>query len=498
MLAYPFLIIFVLPFLAALYAFIQRRSENVAVVFLLVVSLVVIGYISLQALVLVISISTVSWGMMYGLSTGRCDKFFLFFLTITLSPLIIYKYLLVSDNEQGLLLTIGIPIGLAFYSIHLATGLFESYKNRLRPLPLPRHLLATTFFPNFIAGPILSYKGAVLKFKSLPNQSWYHIAQGLTLLALGLLKVLAIAAPLGVINDTLYAAVAAGVDQASFSESIFLSWGVLVQLYFDFSGYSDIAIGIALCFGITLPMNFNSPFKAKNVSDYINRWHISLLNILKVYVFSTTAKWLSQRLPRRIDGRQRASLIYAISVFVVFLLAGLWHAPNITFVYSAIAVALFIMGMQFVSGKKPSQTEGMGRRVVGQITLLATASLIAAYFKAGSIGIGTHFLTGFVNFQSFFDLFALSQSLLFSSISLQTFMIDTGMTPVAAMLLLGVASLISLFMPNSMEITRYSELEPRKLKIMKMNRQRAAAVAFVFLWVIFYSQHYGKFFYEQF
>ncbi|MEI6901306.1 MAG: MBOAT family O-acyltransferase, partial [Bacteroidota bacterium] len=116
-------------------------------------------------------------------------------------------------------------------------------------------------------------------------------------------------------------------------ENLMAAYGYTLQIYCDFSGYTDIAIGVALLLGFRLPVNFNSPYKSKNITEFWQRWHISLTNWFRDYMFLPIAYFLSDRLKKeKYYGMRTESMIYLICTLVVFLVCGLWHGPRINFV----------------------------------------------------------------------------------------------------------------------------------------------------------------------
>ena len=136
-------------------------------------------------------------------------------------------------------------------------------------------------FAQLSAGPIVPYRHAVPQYARLGRNpvGWEALLRGGSLMAMGLAKKRALADPLGAVLNSIYSG--AATSPVTPIEAWYAAWGFLLQLYLDFSAYSDIAIGIGLCFGITLPINFNSPLKASSVAEYVNRWHVSLVTFTR-------------------------------------------------------------------------------------------------------------------------------------------------------------------------------------------------------------------------
>ncbi len=180
------------------------------------------------------------------------------------------------------------------------------------------YVLFVSFFPQLIAGPIVHHAEMMPQFESVKNRrkDYAHIAAGLFIFSIGLFKK-------AVIADTFAVWANHGFDMAeklNMAEAWVTSLSYTFQLYFDFSGYTDMAIGIALLFNIKLPVNFNSPYKARSIRDFWQRWHMTLSHFLKVYVYIPLG---GNRL-----GENRTFL----NLLATFFLAGIWHGAGWSFV----------------------------------------------------------------------------------------------------------------------------------------------------------------------
>jgi D-alanyl-lipoteichoic acid acyltransferase DltB (MBOAT superfamily) len=176
-----------------------------------------------------------------------------------------------------------------------------------------------TFFPQLIAGPIVHHKEMMPQFETIKNKlkNYKHIAAGIFVFSIGLFKKICIA-------DTFAIWATAGFDHSTtlnFIEAWVTAFSYTFQLYFDFSGYTDMAIGGALLFNIKLPINFNSPYKALNIQDFWRRWHITLSRFLRDYIY----------IP--FGGNKKGELITYRNLLLVFLIGGLWHGAGWTFIF---------------------------------------------------------------------------------------------------------------------------------------------------------------------
>jgi D-alanyl-lipoteichoic acid acyltransferase DltB (MBOAT superfamily) len=198
------------------------------------------------------------------------------------------------------------------------------------------YTLFVTFFPHLLAGPILHHKEMMPQFDALRNKviNRKNIAAGLFLFSIGMFKKVVIA-------DTFAIWATNGFDKVE-SLTLIAAWATSLsytfQLYFDFSGYTDMALAIALLFNIKLPINFNSPYKALNIQDFWRRWHITLSRFLRDYIY----------IP--LGGNRKGELLTYANLFTVFLVGGLWHGASWMFVawgaLHGIAIVLHRMWQQ--------------------------------------------------------------------------------------------------------------------------------------------------------
>lgn len=217
------------------------------------------------------------------------------------------------------LLHLALPLAISFVTFQQVAFLVDSYKGYARENDFINYALFITFFPQLIAGPIVHHAEMMPQFAS--RQNWVknhkHIALGLFIFATGLFKKCVIA-------DSFAHWASAGFDQPvalGMAEAWITSLSYTFQLYFDFSGYSDMAIGLALMFNIRLPINFNSPYKALSIQDFWRRWHITLSRFLRDYIY----------IP--LGGNQQGRARTWANLMATFLIGGLWHGAGWTFIF---------------------------------------------------------------------------------------------------------------------------------------------------------------------
>ena len=219
--------------------------------------------------------------------------------------------------STSLAVNVLLPVGISFYTFTQIAFLVDAYRGNVARYGLPHYALFVTYFPHLIAGPILHHKDMIPQFERAESKrpDPHLILCGLIIFAIGLFKKTCLA-------DSIQPLVALAFGQGS--PSFDQTWiGVLAytfQLYFDFSGYSDMAIGISLMFGIFLPLNFNSPYKATSIVDFWRRWHMTLSQFLRDYLYISLG-----------GNRHGRTLRYA-NLMITMVLGGFWHGAAWTFV----------------------------------------------------------------------------------------------------------------------------------------------------------------------
>jgi alginate O-acetyltransferase complex protein AlgI len=216
-----------------------------------------------------------------------------------------------------LTLNILLPVGISFYTFTQIAFLVDAYRKNVAGYALPHYALFVTYFPHLIAGPILHHKDMIPQFENAagkrPNP--HLILCGLMFFAVGLFKKTCLADGVQPL-----VALAFGPTAPSFDQAWLGALAYTFQLYFDFSGYSDMAIGISLMFGIFLPLNFNSPYKASSIIEFWRRWHMTLSQFLRDYLY----------IP--LGGNRHGRVLRYANLMVTMALGGLWHGAAWTFV----------------------------------------------------------------------------------------------------------------------------------------------------------------------
>ncbi|ABM03431.1 membrane bound O-acyl transferase, MBOAT family protein [Psychromonas ingrahamii 37] len=244
-------------------------------------------------------------------------------LVFNISLLVYFKYMdffikntnVFFDSEIGLL-HLALPLAISFFTLQQIAFLIDSYEGLVKERNFLDYTIFVTFFPQLIAGPIVHHKEMMPQFASVKNKvnNYKNIALGLFIFSIGLFKKVVIA-------DTFAIWATTGFDTAT-TLNLFEAWATSLsytfQIYFDFSGYTDMAIGAALLFNIKLPQNFNSPYKATGVIDFWQRWHMTLTNFISYYIYT----------PMLLTFKKTTFAKAMIVTFVAFVIVGIWHGAS--------------------------------------------------------------------------------------------------------------------------------------------------------------------------
>jgi len=239
---------------------------------------------------------------------------------------------------------IALPLAISFFTFQKIAYLIDSARGEAKRIGFLDFALFAAFFPQLIAGPIVHYKEVVPQLQSrlFGKLIWRNILVGLVIFSIGLFKKTVIADTLASYADALFAA---GAEGHQFN--ILSGWLAAVtytfQLYFDFSGYSDMAIGLGRMFGVKLPLNFHSPLRAASIIDYWRRWHMTLQRFIVAYIFQPLSLPLNRLAATRgLKGWPAFGLGVAIPAFVTFVAVGVWHGAGWTFVLFGVMHAVYI------------------------------------------------------------------------------------------------------------------------------------------------------------
>jgi alginate O-acetyltransferase complex protein AlgI len=329
--SYQFLFVF-LPVVLLAYFGLGRLNRAWAAAWLALASLIFYGYWSVKYVPLLLG--SVAFNFLCGRALSRrthstrARALLIASIAANLLLLGFYKYadfFLASLNgiagTRLPALAIVLPIGISFFTFTQIAFLVDAYRGSAREYSFIHYLLFASYFPHLIAGPILHHAEIMPQFQSsAPYRfSTRSFAMGMTTFTIGLAKKVLIADHFGIIATPIFDAARAGT-----SIPLLSAWaGVFAysfQLYFDFSGYTDMAIGISKLFGVDLPINFLSPYKSASIIEFWQRWHMTLSRFLRDYLYFP------------LGGNRQGTFRRYLNLMVTMLLGGLWHGANYTFV----------------------------------------------------------------------------------------------------------------------------------------------------------------------
>ena len=330
--SYAFLLAFLPASVLIFYGLRLAGFERASLLALVLLSVAFYGYWNPRYLLLLVPLTFFNFAIASGVLAYRVQQplaarmLLIAGITTNLGALGYFKYAnFFVDNLNSLLkvdialATIVLPLGISFFTFQKIAFIVDAYRGRVDRLNLLDFSLFVSFFPQLIAGPIVHHAEVLPQFRRQKCTAGRDIVQGATIFAIGLAKKVLIA-------DTVAIYAAPGFDAAANGVGLdpLSAWSAALaytaQLYFDFSGYSDMAIGAALLFGIRLPVNFASPYKASSIIDFWRRWHITLSRFLREYLYVP------------MGGNRHGPSRRYVNLLLTMLLGGLWHGAGWTYV----------------------------------------------------------------------------------------------------------------------------------------------------------------------
>lgn len=324
--SYIFIFIFFPCVLGGYFFLNQLQQVRLAKMFLLIASLFFYSYWNIHFLPLIIS--SICMNYLLGLlvfSSNKNKLFLLMGIAFNVGLLGFFKYsnfFINNINEiiktQCSLLNIVLPLGISFFTFTQIAFLVDTYRKQVKEFNFINYALFVSYFPHLLAGPILHHAQMIPQFADPSKRmiNYKNLLLGLMIFSIGLFKKAYIADKLAESVGYGYAT----IDFLTTIEAWLLTLCYTFQLYFDFSGYTDMAIGCSLMLNITLPENFNSPYKALNIQDFWQRWHMTLSHWLKEYIY----------IP--LGGNKHGKLRTYYNLIITFLIGGFWHGAGWTFI----------------------------------------------------------------------------------------------------------------------------------------------------------------------
>jgi alginate O-acetyltransferase complex protein AlgI len=361
-----------------------------------------------------------------------------------------------------------LPLGISFLTFQKIAFLADAHSRQIQSLTLLDFLAFTLFFPRTVAGPIVHYQEVMPQLDSGPRVTMLNVAVGVALFAIGLFKKTVLAD-----GVSQYALGVVSSDSLTLTTSWIALLAYTFQLYFDFSGYSDMALGVARMFGVRLPMNFNSPFKASSIVDFWSRWHITLTRFLTAYIYtpmlmSLTRRRMAKDLPVLKGKKTKLSAIVVLiggPTILTMAVSGLWHGAGFQFIVWGLLHGVFLtvnQGWRIVRPRFWSDQASYERvmKPLGWLLTFLCVVVALVFFRANSLGEAMHILASMIGLNGTSLPIAVVAPLgigeLLASFGIQLDF-TSGSEFIASITWLIVLFFIVLKLPNSLDLMRRFE-----------------------------------------
>jgi alginate O-acetyltransferase complex protein AlgI len=320
-----FIVFFLPAVLASYYALSDRRTARQILV--IVASLGFYAWWDVRFVPLLVGLTVVNWLIAQWFGVTRERWIPVFGVALNLAVLALFKYAdFFRGSVFGVLDTswqrwdLILPLGISFFVFQKISYLIDLRRGDRHIYGFVDFFMFVMFFPQLIAGPLVRHNEIIHQFAARPDrpEMWENLSRGFILFLIGVAKKVALADTMAMLADPLFHA--AQFTPLGMTEAWIATAGYTLQIYFDFSGYSDMAIGLGLMFGLRLPFNFNAPYRAVSVRDFWRRWHMTLSRFLRDYLY----------IP--LGGNRGGGALMAVNLIATMLLGGLWHGANWTFV----------------------------------------------------------------------------------------------------------------------------------------------------------------------
>jgi len=277
-----------------------------------------------------------------------------------------------------------LPLGISFFTFTQIAYLVDTYQGKVKEYNFIHYVLFVTYFPHLIAGPVLHHKEMMPQFRheSTYRFNYENMAVGMTIFFIGLFKKVVIADGVADYVGPVFGAPAAGM-QLTFVEAWAGALCYALQLYFDFSGYSDMAIGLSRMFGVTLPLNFHSPYKSVNIIEFWRRWHMTLSRFLRDYLYFP------------LGGNRKGKGRRYINLMATMLLGGLWHGAGWTYVIWGGLHGLYLIinhawhALRRTLGQDPEQPLSRPMHLLSALLTFLAVTIAWVFFRADTFGHAT-------------------------------------------------------------------------------------------------------------
>jgi D-alanyl-lipoteichoic acid acyltransferase DltB (MBOAT superfamily) len=337
--SFVFLLAF-LPLSLALHAAAERFAPAWRLPLLVALSFAFYGWWDWRFLPLLVVSIGLNWLIAEAFQKTKASGLITLAIIANLAVLALFKYVNFFADLAGMIpglpapkFDLALPLGISFFTFHHIMYLTDLRRGQAPRFDLVRYALYIAFFPQVLAGPLVRWREIMHQFDERPYRrpdAAERFARGLILLTFGLAKKVLLGDPLSDYANPVFAAAAAG-KVVSVAEAWQATLAFTFQIYFDFSGYTDMALGLALLFGIVLPQNFHAPYRSLSIQDFWRRWHMTLSRFLRDYLYIALGG-SRHGLPRQVW-----------ALFATMALGGLWHGAGLTFVAWGVAHGLALI-----------------------------------------------------------------------------------------------------------------------------------------------------------
>ncbi len=353
--------------------------------FLIGMSLWFYGYNNIYYLAILVVSVLLNYGIVTLMSRTKVEKKRLLLLwtgiLLNIGILLYFKYYDFFIENINLclksslpLLRLALPLGISFYTFQQVSYVIDAYRGDCKDYTFLEYAAYVTYFPQLVAGPIVYHSELIPQFRDISKKKlcFTNLSKGLYAFSLGLAKKVLIA-------DTFSKVVTIGysnVSELNTTSAVLVMICYSLQIYFDFSGYCDMAYGMAYMMNIKLPVNFNSPYKAVSLSDFWDRWHMTLTRFFTKYIY----------IP--LGGNRKGNVRTWLNILIVYLVSGFWHGANWTFILWGILhgiVSVFERIVRFIFAKDNKKTPGIIRRILQTALTFLFVTFAWSLFRAESV-----------------------------------------------------------------------------------------------------------------
>lgn len=444
--SYEFIFLF-LPITFAGFFLLGSASHRLAALWLALASLFFYGWWDPRYVLLLVG--SIAFNYAIGVAIGRAQRddapttaaraLLVIGLVVNLAVLGYYKYtdfFIRSANEltsaDWALQHVILPLGISFFTFTQVAFLVDVYRRLAREYNVVHYFLFASYFPHLIAGPILHHKQMMPQFNRAETYrvDVGNFNNGMTIFVIGLLKKVLIADQFALYANPIFGVVEQG-GSVTATEAWVGALAYTFQLYFDFSAYSDMAIGLSKLFNVDLPINFNSPYKSLNIIDFWRRWHITLSTFLRDYLYFS------------LGGNRKGTARRYVNLMATMVLGGLWHGASWTFVFWGMLHGFYLVinhGWQGIA-ERANLPALPGARLASWLVTFLAVVVAWVFFRATSFDAALRLLGGAIGLSGTGSLTALAPHL--------------ADPPLQVLAWLAAGLVIVTQAPNSLEIARW-------------------------------------------